>query len=569
MRVPRTIDRTSARPSHRHARAAYSCRRPQLDEGWHGPRRFAGHRTGRPRPARRSPGRPRISRHRADGSKRRDRLRRARSPPTIFLRAAPTCRSRAATASSGATTRPASATPSGPHSWKRELLPAELPLWRAERGRTASSRRARRTRPPPLAFIGVRRCELHAIPIQDRVLVEGAHPDDDYRRGAADAFIVAVNCGQAGGTCFCVSMETGPKVGRLRPRADRNARRRRPPLPGRGRQRARRARLPPAARRDPPSRATTSAAARAVERTATQMGRTLDTDGAEELLHRNLDHPRWDDVAERCLACGNCTMVCPTCFCTTVEDVTDLAGGEAERQRHWDSCFTIDFSYIHGGSVRALGALALPAVDDPQARDLDRPVRHSGCVGCGRCITWCPVGIDITEEAAAIRATRRSRARRRAMTVLRVEALAAHVPLLRGPRRHTLALVAGCARARSLRRRRALHTRATPADEFFVDPPGRVALELVRRPAAIVSRPRRRRGLSAGPGCSPRTAGASTCARVEPVRVLAFDAACLRGKMRARPRARLRADAALRRRLVERLQATRLRLLDVYGNPAG
>jgi ferredoxin len=72
----------------------------------------------------------------------------------------------------------------------------------------------------------------------------------------------------------------------------------------------------------------------------------------ETLLHNNLEHPRWDEVAQRCLNCGNCTLVCPTCFCTTVEDTTDLAGQTAERWRQWDSCFTLDFSYIHGGSIR-------------------------------------------------------------------------------------------------------------------------------------------------------------------------------------------------------------------------
>ena len=140
-----------------------------------------------------------------------------------------------------------------------------------------------------------------------------------------------------------------------------------------------------------------------VARTAASMGRQMRSDDLHDLLLANLDHTRWDDVAGRCLTCGNCTMVCPTCFCTTVEDSSDLAGLETVRSRRWDSCFTMDFSYIHGGSVR------------PSARSRYRQwMTHklatwvdqfgsSGCVGCGRCITWCPVGIDITEEVRAIR----------------------------------------------------------------------------------------------------------------------------------------------------------------------
>ena len=143
-------------------------------------------------------------------------------------------------------------------------------------------------------------------------------------------------------------------------------------------------------------------AAEAVDRTAVQT-RKMDTNGLRDLLHQNFEHPRWDHVAARCLACANCTMVCPTCFCTVVEDVSDVAGNHAERWRRWDSCFTQAFSYIHGGSVR-------PSVRSRYRQWLTHKLASwidqfgsSGCVGCGRCITWCPAGIDITEEVRAIR----------------------------------------------------------------------------------------------------------------------------------------------------------------------
>jgi ferredoxin len=140
-----------------------------------------------------------------------------------------------------------------------------------------------------------------------------------------------------------------------------------------------------------------------LERTAAKMGRTLDTTNMKELLYANLEHPRWDEVANRCLSCGNCTMVCPTCFCTTVEDKTDLTGEHAERWSKWDSCFSLDFSYIHGGTVRSsVRSRYRQWMTHKLATWIDQ-FGTSGCVGCGRCITWCPVGIDITEEAAAIR----------------------------------------------------------------------------------------------------------------------------------------------------------------------
>jgi ferredoxin len=133
------------------------------------------------------------------------------------------------------------------------------------------------------------------------------------------------------------------------------------------------------------------------------MGRHMRSDDVRELLQSNLEHPRWDDVAERCLTCGNCTMVCPTCFCTSVEDANDLSGNAAERKRRWDSCFTMDFSYIHGGSVRSSARSRYRQWMTHKLANWVDQFGTSGCVGCGRCITWCPVGIDITEEVRAIR----------------------------------------------------------------------------------------------------------------------------------------------------------------------
>jgi Fe-S-cluster-containing hydrogenase component 2 len=129
----------------------------------------------------------------------------------------------------------------------------------------------------------------------------------------------------------------------------------------------------------------------------------MDVTGLPELLARNLEHPRWDDVASRCLACANCTMACPTCFCSTVEDTTDLTGDHAERWRSWDSCFTMDFSHVHGGSVRTSTRARYRQWLTHKLSTWHAQFGTSGCVGCGRCITWCPVAIDLTQEVAAIR----------------------------------------------------------------------------------------------------------------------------------------------------------------------
>jgi ferredoxin len=146
-----------------------------------------------------------------------------------------------------------------------------------------------------------------------------------------------------------------------------------------------------------------AAAEAIVERTAASMGRHMRSDDLHELLLSNLEHPRWDDVADRCLTCGNCTMVCPTCFCTSVEDSSDLAGVDVSRSRRWDSCFTMDFSHLPGGSVRASSRSRYRQWMTHKLATWIDQFGSSGCVGCGRCLTWCPVGIDITEEVRAIR----------------------------------------------------------------------------------------------------------------------------------------------------------------------
>jgi ferredoxin len=218
-----------------------------------------------------------------------------------------------------------------------------------------------------------------------------------------DVFVVAVNCAQAGNTCFCVSMGTGPRATRgfdlaLTEIAGERHRFVVEVGSARGAELLGRLDVEPAAADD------VTAAAAIVARTADGMGRRLETAGVHALLTGNPEHPRWDDVAARCLACANCTLVCPTCFCTTVEDVSDLTGDHAERWRRWDSCFTLDFSGLHGGSVRATTrARYRQWLTHKLATWMDQ-FGTSGCVGCGRCITWCPVGIDLTAEVAAIRA---------------------------------------------------------------------------------------------------------------------------------------------------------------------
>jgi sulfhydrogenase subunit beta (sulfur reductase) len=293
----------------------------------------------------------------------------------------------------------------GHDSLKRFLFPPELRIWRARRGADGGLEVDEPEPAPRYAFIGVRSCDVHAVAIQDRVFLGDRYVDADYEARRRDAFFVAVNCGRAGGTCFCASMDTGPRVTAgfdlaLTELIDDGGHRFVVEV---GSERGAEVlaeiehRMAEGAEHGAPDAAAASATA--------SMGRSLDTTDIRDLLQANAEHPRWDEVADRCLSCGNCTLVCPTCFCSTVEDTTDLAGGETDHTRLWDSCFTLGHSYVHGGSVRGSGRSRYRQWMTHKLSTWIDQFGTSGCVGCGRCITWCPVAIDITEETAAIRAS--------------------------------------------------------------------------------------------------------------------------------------------------------------------
>jgi len=294
----------------------------------------------------------------------------------------------------------------GPHSWKKYLFPPKRPVFRADKT-DDSIQFLEVTEPPPsLAFLGVRSCELHAMAIQDRVFGSGDYQNEDYSRRRNQSFIVAINCTTAAPTCFCSSMNTGPVVTLdcdlelteiIDPEhhfflinsgsADGDAI-------------MARLSLQPAT---PEQKQLQDKAINKVRQQLEEGPRSFDSSDLQELLYRNYESPAWDEVADRCLSCANCTMVCPTCFCTSEVDTTDLSGQHAERWQQWDSCFNGDFSYMHGGSVRPSTRSRYRQWMTHKLATWHDQFDSSGCVGCGRCVTWCPVGIDITEQINRIR----------------------------------------------------------------------------------------------------------------------------------------------------------------------
>jgi sulfhydrogenase subunit beta (sulfur reductase) len=288
-----------------------------------------------------------------------------------------------------------------PTPWKRFFVPPKISLWNATRsGKSFTTAEPDEEAHAPLALIGIRPCDLHAIERQDDVYLREGSMDRRYGKARSTAFTVVVQCTTPADTCFCASMGTGPFTESGFDIALTE-------LAGDGRHLFLARSGSPKGREVldalPREEATEADRSREEElraRAGSSFVRTLDAGRARESLKANVESPLWDDIARRCLTCANCTMVCPTCFCFTVEDVTDLGGNYAERRRRWDSCYTTEFTKVAGGNIR-------PSPRSRYRQWITHKLSYwydqfgsAGCVGCGRCITWCPVGIDITVEAS-------------------------------------------------------------------------------------------------------------------------------------------------------------------------
>jgi len=286
----------------------------------------------------------------------------------------------------------------GPQALKPLLFAPTETLWRVQRDDSGDLQFAPVTpQVQARAVIGVRPCDLAALAIHDAHFL--AKEGDGYYRARRDKlFLVAVNCSHPAATCFCASTGDGPAAeqgfdlvldeldeGFLLQAGS-----------GAGRELLERLETEAA------NEAQHQAVRQQQQQAAGQQQRALPSRHLQVPLFANLTHPRWQAVGERCLACGNCTAVCPTCFCHSEQERPALDGNSSEHVREWDSCFTPGHSYIHGMVIRAETPQRYRQWLTHKLGSWHEQYGRSGCVGCGRCISWCPVGIDITEEAAAI-----------------------------------------------------------------------------------------------------------------------------------------------------------------------
>jgi sulfhydrogenase subunit beta (sulfur reductase) len=288
----------------------------------------------------------------------------------------------------------------GPQTLKPWLFVPRESLWRVDASRDHGLQFTSTENAPsqPLAVIGVRACDLAALQLQDRHFLEGPFRDPHYAARRSDLFLVAVDCSHPADTCFCASTGDGPRADAgydlalaeldegflVRAGSERGAG------------------IAKSLKCAPASTAQEKIADDEWQACSRQQKRHLPSRDLREALFANLAHPRWDTIAERCLSCGNCTSVCPTCFCHTELDDPSLDGSRSEHVRQWDSCFTAGHSYIHGITLREDTGKRYRQWLTHKLGSWHEQYGRSGCVGCGRCIAWCPVGIDLTEEASIL-----------------------------------------------------------------------------------------------------------------------------------------------------------------------
>jgi sulfhydrogenase subunit beta (sulfur reductase) len=249
-------------------------------------------------------------------------------------------------------------------------------------------------------IVGVHSCDTHALMYLDRTFL-GAYTDRYYEARRKNTVIISLNCTGIAPNCFCSSVGTGPFLNAdggfdmlltdfgdeylLEARTERAH-----------------SFLKPAETKKAGSKEMKHKADRekSIHRMITK---TLETDGLNDVLKDNPDHPLWRSTAEeKCLSCSNCVMVCPTCFCFDVIDEISMDMKTVTRRRQLDACQDRRFAEVHGGNYRSRRTARLRQF---VMHKLNQTHQYGvfGTVGCGRCITWCPTGIDLTEMAMTIR----------------------------------------------------------------------------------------------------------------------------------------------------------------------
>ncbi len=236
-----------------------------------------------------------------------------------------------------------------------------------------------------VVIFGMRSCDARSIECMDDVFLSMGYDDEFYKQRREKLATVAIGCASVAETCFCDSMGLDPNAA---PGADVQLS---PGVDGQSYVVVAQSEKGQAlvASWQPYLEDSTA------ETTQVSCALKVNGDGLKDKLEQMFDHPIWEQLSKKCLTCGTCTYVCPTCHCFDISQENKMKDGE--RFRCWDSCMFSAYSEMAGNHnprptkmprVRQRFMHKLCFFEDRYGKTL--------CVGCGRCVEKCPVALDIT-----------------------------------------------------------------------------------------------------------------------------------------------------------------------------
>ncbi len=233
-------------------------------------------------------------------------------------------------------------------------------------------------------IFGIRSCDVQSIDCLDKVFLTKGYEDQFYKTKREKTLLVALSCTKPQDTCFCESMGLNPQE-----------------APGADVQGYDLGDALGFVAKTPAGEALLAKYSglfteiNAVPQKVEGFNLKADVAGIPEKLAKMFDHPIWDEVSQKCLGCGACAYLCPTCHCFDISGT--VRGDQGYKFRCWDCCMFSEYTRMAGGHnprpskkerVRNRFLHKLYYFKDRYGQLL--------CTGCGRCIAKCPVGMDIT-----------------------------------------------------------------------------------------------------------------------------------------------------------------------------